>query len=206
MSTDDARSPKSEVGRALHGRQHLTDEVTGLLARGDHVLLVGPAEIGKTALIEALASPATVLDPFEHVSPRLAAQIRRAMDRGTQFIAAARTLDRRRLGAVRRIAWRFTTLHVPPLNGRPMRHLVVAECARLGLPSEQATVAWIDSILHLARGRPGVALMTVGVAARIRAATNTLPSAPAAYIEALVARNAAAVRPTGEQAVRRRQP
>lgn len=85
---------------ALVGRGALLAEIRASLHQRRSVLLVGPQDIGKTAIIGAISGhDVTILDPFERVSARRAARVRRAMDRGTVFIAAARSLDRKRLAA-----------------------------------------------------------------------------------------------------------
>jgi hypothetical protein len=169
----------------LAGRDHLVAEIGALLDRGHHILVYGPAGVGKSALLEAVTpSGALVLDPFEHVTPHAAATIRLVMDRGRQCLAAARSLDRQLLGAVRRIAWRFTTVRVPPLSDRWMRHVVTDACARAHLPTDATAGPWTGSVVRQSHGRPGLALAIVREAAGIRAIRGALPSPATAAIEA----------------------
>jgi hypothetical protein len=169
----------------LLGRNALLREVDDLLCKRQNVLLFGSPDVGKTALIGALPPrELVVIDPFEQVSSHLAARIRRAMGRGTLHLAATRTLDRKHLGSVRRIMFRFTVVRVPPLPGRWMERLVRRECLFLELAPDSATLRWARSIVRLARGQAGLALAMVRVAAATHAARGSLPSPAAAFIEA----------------------
>jgi len=171
----------------LLGRDALLRAIRRQLRKRENVLLCGPADVGKTAVIQALAPREyVVLDPFEGVTPHLAARIRRAIYRGTPHLAAARSLDRGYLGAVRRIAFWFTVVSVPPLGGRWMARLLARECRRLGLPSEAMSPRWTDAVLRLARGRPGLAIAMVRAAAAVREAKGALPSPDVAFIEARI--------------------
>lgn len=182
-----ARPPLQVQSRELIGRDEVLLEIATFLRRGHNVLLFGPAYVGKSSLIDCLGPhEATVIDPFEHVTPHLAAEVRRAMDRGRQFLVAARSLDRTYLGAVRRIAWRFTMLRVPPLANRVMQQLIQRECTRRGIPRALLTHDWVRGMADLSQGRPGVALAMVDAARRTHAAKHVLPLPPAAYVEARV--------------------
>jgi hypothetical protein len=181
----------SENRRPLNGnlvaREALLQEISTLLQRGQNVMLFGPAGVGKTALVHALRAPdVVILDPFEHVSPHLAAHIRRAIERGVVHLAATRSLDRKHLGAVRRIAFWFTTVRVPPLPARWIRHLVRCECLALSVPADAITSRWITAAVRLARGRAGMGLAIARAAARIREERGSLPSPAVAYIEASI--------------------
>jgi energy-coupling factor transporter ATP-binding protein EcfA2 len=168
----------------LLGRDKALVEINGLVRAGHHVLLWGPRGVGKSALIGALAPhSATVIDPFDGIHTRYAGGILRSMDRGAQFIAAARTLDRARLGAVRRFAWRFTTYSVPPLSVLWMRRVVERECARVGI--DPTSDAWTRAAAHLARGCPGAAVALVQAAADRWQQVGVVPSPTAAYLSAL---------------------
>jgi hypothetical protein len=174
---------------ALLGRDRLVAEVNALLHAGQNILLVGPRDVGKSALIHALGARAVVvIDPFERVSPHLAARIRRAMGRGTVHLAAARTLDRAHLGAVRRIIFWFTVVRVPPLTEHWMQRLVRRECLAWDLGPDVATPPWVRTVSRLARGRPGLALAMVRVAAAMYATRGALPSPAVACIEANIER------------------
>lgn len=180
--------------RDAHGdllaRDEPRAEVRSLLARGHNVLLFGPSQIGKTALIAALGvHRAVVLDPFQHVSSQLAGRILRGMDRGTSYLAAARSLDRHYLGAVRRIAWRFTSVRIPPLPDRCMKQLIEREWTARCPMAEVPSAAWIRTFLRLADGRPGFAIAMIQLIAQRHEATGTLPSPALAYTVALI-RNA----------------
>ena len=171
----------------LFGRDELLARLNGLVEAGDDVLLWGPRGVGKTALIAALhPHHATIIDPFEHMHSWHAARVLRAMDRGTQFVAASRSLDRALLGAVRRFAWRFTTVRVPVLTRVWMRRVVVRECQLNRIPMSRVTDAWVRAAVRLAKGCPGAAIALVRVAAERHALTGNLPSPIAAQIEARV--------------------
>lgn len=177
-------------GRSLIGRGALLAEIRALLREGRSVLLVGPEHIGKTAIVEAVAvGDVTILDPFEHVSARQGARVRAAMDRGAVFLAAARSLDRRRLGCVGRIAFRFHTMRVPPLPAASMRRLVADRCAAASIPDSAATPDWVNGVIRMAHGRPGVALAIVDEAARVWARRARLPLPAAAYVDLSMARS-----------------
>ena len=171
----------------LLGRDDLLARLNELVHDEQHVLLWGPRGIGKTALIAALSPhAATIIDPFEHMHSRQAARVLRAMDRGTQFLAASRSLDRAQLGAVRRFAWRFTTVRVPVLSRLSMRRVVRRECERTRLPVSLVTEAWVRAALRLAKGCPGAAIALVRAASDRYASTGRLPSPSAAQIEVRV--------------------
>jgi len=172
----------------LVGRDDLIAQIESLLGAGRDVLLLGPPDVGKTAVILALAGrgfdPVMVVDPFEHVTPRVAAAIRRGSDRAVQYLAATRSVDRAHLGAVRRIAWRFTTVRVPPLPLRLIRRVIAIECATVLLPEHLARSDWGTAVGHLAQGRPGLAIAIVRAAAGILERSGALPSPRLAYVDA----------------------
>ena len=172
----------------LLGRRALLDVVDQQLVDGRSILLVGPAGIGKSALIRALATPGVmVVDPFEGISAQRAACIRRSLDRGAVWIGAARTLDRARMGKVGRIAWRFTTVRVSPLSDAWMRRLITHACSVAGIRIDLVTPEWRRALLRLARGRPGPALAIIEHAARMRHSGRPLPFPATAYLEAALA-------------------
>lgn len=179
-------TPLARAARSsLVGRDDLFARVNALVEEEQHVLLWGPRGIGKSAVIAALRPHgATIIDPFEHMHSRQAALVLRAMDRDTQFLAASRSLDRAHLGAVRRFAWRFTTVRVPMLSRASMRRVVVRECELSRIPMTLVTDAWIRAAVRLAHGCPGAAIALVRAAAERHASTNHLPSPVAAQIEA----------------------
>jgi hypothetical protein len=178
----------SNVDTDLFGRRVLFETIERLLMKRRSVLLVGPAGIGKSALIRSLAlNGVIVIDPFERLSAHRAACIRRAMDRGMTVIGAARTLNRASLGQVGRIMWRFTTLRVPPLPDASMRRLVEDACAVERIPADLITSNWIRAVAKVARGRPGVGLTIVQHAAAMCAGRH-LPAPAAAYLEAGIQR------------------
>jgi hypothetical protein len=173
--------------RELLGRDDLLEQVAGLLREGKNVALVGPRDIGKTALIGALTVPeVVVVDPFEQVHSHLAARIRRAIYRRTVHLIAVRSLERGQLGAVRRIMFWFTEVRVPPLTPYWMRQVIRHEWARAGLAPELLAPVWSRGVMRLARGRPGLAVAMVRVAAAARRAKGTIPSPDAACIEARI--------------------
>lgn len=179
----------SERGAAhmLIGREDLLARLSDLVRDGHHVLLWGPRGIGKSALIAALhPRSARVIDPLEHMHSHAAAQVLRAMDRGAQFVAASRSLDRAQLGAVRRFAWRFTTVRVPVLARLAMRRVVVRECGLAHIPVGLATDQWVRATVRIAKGSPGAAIALVRAAADRCTSTGHLPAPAAAQIEARI--------------------
>lgn len=141
--------------RSLHGQEPLVRHVRDLLAAGRSVLLFGPEGIGKSAIVAAVAGGGVAtIDPFERISRQRACDIRRALDRGAVVLAAARTAERRRLGAVGRILWRFTLVRVRELPAAALRRVVSDE---LGPLARDAGDDWIRDVVALARGRPGFA-------------------------------------------------
>ncbi|MGH7668611.1 MAG: hypothetical protein ACRENQ_03885 [Gemmatimonadaceae bacterium] len=177
------------AGEPLLGRREVLREIRRYLDRDLSVLLLGPRDVGKSAVIEALRRPdLLILDPLMHVTPRLAGEIRLAMDRGARSVAATRTVDRAEMGAVRRLAYRFTTVRVPPLSSRWMRELVRRICAAHGADAMPAPAEWQDGVVRLSAGLPGVALSIVDAARLWRLEHGRLPSPRAAYVEASIAR------------------
>lgn len=171
----------------MFGRRALLTEIERLISLRRNVLLVGPADVGKTALLQTVGAPGVmIIDPFEGISSHRAWLIRRAMDRGILCLAAARSLDRGRLGAVGRIAWRFTVVRVPELSDACTRRLVARECASAGIAPHLVTREWMSTALQLAQGRPGVALAIVHGTARTWSVRTGLPTPAAAYLEMAV--------------------
>ena len=168
----------------LLGRRTLLHAVKQQLIDRKSVLLVGPTGIGKSALIRSIAMPdVMVIDPFERISVQQAARIRRSMDRGTVWIGAARTLDRARLGRVGRIAWRFSTIRVPPLSDMLMRRLITRACLNAGIRTDLVTPEWRRALLRLARGRPGAALAIIEHTPHLWRPGRPLPLPATAYLE-----------------------
>lgn len=185
-------SHPAPLSTPLLGRASVLAAVHDFMARQHNVVLLGPRDVGKTAIIQAIIatmSPCNlfVLDPFTGVSPHSAGQIRRIMERGIPCIAATRTLDRAEMGAVRRLAFRFTTVRVPPLSAHWIKRLLSAaydqQLNDTVVPSE-----WTNAIVRLAEGRPGLALALVHAARRWRDQRGVLPSPSTAYIEASIHR------------------
>lgn len=139
----------------LPGQEQVIRQVTDLLKRDRSVLLFGPEGIGKSAVIGAIAHDGViVVDPLEHVSPQRASRMRRALDRGTLYLAAARVSRGRDLGAVGRILWRFSTVRLRELPDAVIRRIVEAEVQSVGCSIDRG---WIREVAGLANGRPGFA-------------------------------------------------
>lgn len=151
----------------LVGRGQILEIVADYLAAGRSVLLTGPTGIGKSALIQALATPGvTTIDPFERVTPARAARLRRSLDRGAVCLAAASTRDRRVIGAVGRILWRFTTVRIPPLPPAAIRTIIAERFHADGWDVRHLDRQWVRKARAAARGRPGYALAIATRAAR----------------------------------------
>ncbi|MDE3151233.1 MAG: ATP-binding protein [Gemmatimonadota bacterium] len=175
--------------RRLFGRDALLTEVREYLAKQYNVLLLGPRDVGKSAIIRALGLDGVmILDPFMSVAPRLAGSIRRAMDRGVQCVAATRTVNRAEMGAVRRLAFRFTTVRVPPLTARWVRRILATEYAEQGWGTNGVPSVWTEETVRLVDGLPGLAVAVVRAAAEVRARTGHLPSPRTALVEADIQR------------------
>jgi len=160
----------------LVGRDALLREMAAHLTLGRSVLLFGPEGVGKTAVIQAGAVPGlTIVDPFEHVSTVAAFRIRRAMDRGAVFLAAARTTDRRVLGHVGRVLWRMRTMRVMPLTAAEIRLVIERQLARAQIETGTLPPGWLNAAAAEAAGLPGQAILLVGAAARRWRATGAWP-------------------------------
>ncbi len=143
----------------LVGRGPILEVVADYLATGRSVLLTGPTGIGKSALIQALSTPGIMtIDPFERVTPARAARLRRSLDRGAVCLAAAAAPDRRVIGAVGRILWRFTTVRVPPLPPAAIRTIIAERLHADGWDVRHLDRQWVRKALAEARGRPGYAV------------------------------------------------
>jgi hypothetical protein len=146
------------TGRLI-GRRVLVRDVVALLAAGRSVLLVGPAGVGKTALIETIEWPHDfVVDPFERITRAAAARIRRGMNRGNAYLAAARSPARSELGCVGRIAWRMTLAYVRPLPSRAVRTILTDALFASGVPPTAFDAGWLRAAVRASSGLPGRAL------------------------------------------------
>lgn len=173
----------------LLGRKKELADIRSYLSKRHNVLLLGPRDVGKSAVIHALNRPdLMVIDPFMGVSPRFAGQIRHAIDRGTQCIAATRSVNRAEMGAVRRLAFWFTTVRISPLSAHWIKRVLYAEYAAGPLAADVVTPEWTDAAVQLARGRPGLALAIVRAAASLRERLGFLPSPRVAYVDASIRR------------------
>jgi hypothetical protein len=175
--------------RALIGRDALIGEVERLVARGQSVLLCGQEGVGKSAVIQAVtatvpAGAVAVVDPMQRIASRTAADIRRGLERDRVYLAATRSLERSRMGAVRRIAFWFTTVPVSPLTDVPMRRLVAELCADLKIGPRLATEMWCHGVVRIARGRPGTAIAIMRSAAYRLGRGGSLPSPELAHVDA----------------------
>jgi hypothetical protein len=169
----------------LLGRARLLREVEAQLYQRRNVLLVGPRDVGKSALIGALDTSALlIVDPFERITTHRAWRIRRALDHGAVCIAAARTLDRAQLGHVRRIAYRFVTVRVPPLPNLLIGRLLARALVAARVPQQLVSHQWIKAAVSVTRGRPGVAFAIVKEAAAEFERTGRLPIPAVAFVQA----------------------
>jgi hypothetical protein len=149
----------------LIGRGTLVREVRAELAAGRSVLLFGPSGVGKTAVVAATATSAvTVLDPFERVTSMAACRIRRGMDHGQVFLAAACTSDRREIGHVGRILWRMRMMRVRALDPLEMRRLLERHLQGARVATQDLPVGWRHEAVAAADGLPGHLLMLADVA------------------------------------------
>ena len=172
----DGRNP--QVGAAaLLGREGVVEETKALLAAGRSVLVVGPAGCGKTALIGRVwQAGVLVVDPFAGLTTPRAAALRRALDRGAVVLGAARSIDRRAMGHVGRIAWRFQRVYLRPLGARDIRHLVRSTLDAEGAAGLAPDERWMAEATEVAAGLPGRAVSLAGVtAARWRREATLLP-------------------------------
>lgn len=150
--------------RTLHGREALVRDVRSLLTAGKSVLLFGPEAIGKSAIIAAVADgDITVIDPFDHVTRQHAYELRRAFDRGAIVVAASCSSQRRDIGAVGRILWRFTRVRVRELADAALRCVLLDELGPFG---HDVDIAWVREVVALAHGRPGY-VKAMGQVARV---------------------------------------
>lgn len=160
-------SPDMPRSTDLIGRDALVRDVTDHLEAGRSVLLYGPEAIGKSAIIAAVVrKDVIVIDPFERVTRHQAADIRRALDRDSVYLAATRAASRRALGAVGRILWRFSMVRVRELPDSVISRIIVRECRRGVDGTPEA--AWIREVASLAHGRPGFAIAMARFAAEWR--------------------------------------
>ncbi|MBI3492158.1 MAG: hypothetical protein HY047_10305 [Acidobacteria bacterium] len=163
MTTDGRELPFAN----LVGRGPILEVVADYLTAGRSVLLIGPTGIGKSALIQALATPRlTIFDPFERVTRARAARLRRSLNRGEVCLAAASARDRRLIGAVGRVLWRFTTIRVPPLASTAIRTIIHERFQADGCDAGRLDREWVRKAIVEARGRPGYAVAMATRAAR----------------------------------------
>jgi len=176
------------VAIALIGRDELVGRIDRLVAERISVLLVGPSGAGKSALIDVIVRGVSCerVDPLEHISPMRAARLRRRLDAGVVMIGAARTLDRRQMGAVGRIAWRFRVVRVPPLTNTDMGE-VIRRTLTADISTGAHADAWIRNLARCAGGLPGYgrALAEAGVSYWRR--RGALPTLEWTVVEALTA-------------------
>lgn len=164
------------------GRDALIRQVVEDLTAGRSVLLYGPQGIGKSAIVSVVSlNGVVVIDPFERITRQQASGIRRALDRGTVYLGAARAATRHDLGAVGRILWRFSLVRVRELSDGVLRHLVahelgVSEASDLGRDR-----GWVSATVTLAKGRPGFATAITRFAVEWRSRHGYLPAPAFAF-------------------------
>ena len=184
------RDPTTRPSAAVRvvGRRPLIARVSRAIDAGHPVLLVGPPGVGKTTVLECVRRPdLLVIDPFERIDPRLAGRIRHRMDRGGLVAAACRTLDRRRLGSVGRILWRFVTVKVEPLARRDLRQVIRQRLSGAGVPPTACPPGWLDEAAGLARGVPRHGVALADAAGGFWRARGHLPACGWAFAEGLTA-------------------
>jgi hypothetical protein len=160
----------------LLGRDELIRQVTEGLSAGRSVLLYGPEGIGKSAIVSTVAVDGVVIiDPFQGITRQQACQIRRALDHGAVYLGAARVAERRELGAVGRILWRFSMLRVRELSDGVMRHIVTGELGIADARPAAREREWVAEIVALAQGRPGFATAMARFAVEWRSRHGYLP-------------------------------
>lgn len=145
-------------GLPLRGRCTELAAVTQSLINGQSVLLVGPEDIGKTAIASAVRVPGVIRrDPFGHVTSREANQLRLSLDRGTVVLATARVRSAATIGAVRRVLWRFRIVSVRSLPAAVIR-LILNDVLRDGEVLNHLPARWWTEAVKAADGRPGYAV------------------------------------------------
>ena len=150
----------------LIGRETVVHEAEAYLAARRSVLLVGPAGSGKTAVIGQIQREGLlVVDPFARITTPRAAALRRALDRGAIILGAARSLDRKEMGHVGRIAWRFDRVYLRPLPPRDILRIVRATLDGEGATDLAPDRQWRSEAIDVAAGLPGRAVALASVAA-----------------------------------------
>ncbi len=172
----------------LLSRDRLIEEVRAALVAGRSVLLVGPAGVGKTAVLRAVceSTRVEVVDPFEHLSRLEAALVRRHLDSDGVYVGAARSLERRTLGAVGRILWRFDIVRVRPLSGPEIGRILRDALAR-ARPGMALDDGWVRELERLSKGLPGRAVGLASAALAYWDRRRELPTPAWTLTEALVA-------------------
>jgi hypothetical protein len=161
----------------LIGRATEFDEVEAYLAAHRNVLLIGPAGSGKTAIIRDVYREALlVVDPFAGITTPRAAALRRVLDRGALVIGAARSLERRDMGHVGRVRWRFDRVYLRPLPHRDIRRIIHDTLAAHGAGDLDPDPHWMSEAVSAAAGLPGRAVdLASVVAARWRERRTLVP-------------------------------
>jgi ABC-type glutathione transport system ATPase component len=151
--------------RPLIGRASLIGDVDALLRDGQSVLLIGPEGSGKSAIIDVLRRPGlVVVDPFAAITSPRACALRRALNRGAVVLAAARSTERRDMGHVGRIFWRFRMVRVRALSGRDIARILQRTLAR-GETAVPVGRKWIAEAVDVSAGLPGRAVALAAASA-----------------------------------------
>jgi hypothetical protein len=176
-------------GLPLRGRFAELEAVTHHLMNGRSILLVGPDDIGKSAIASAVTVPGvTRRDPLASVTRKDASQLRLSLDRGAVVLATSRTSSARAIGAVRRILWRFRILTVRPLPAVAIRLVlrdVLIDDERL---LRQVPARWWTEAIEAADGRPGYAVAIARAALDEWATHGRIASPGLAMIDHRIAR------------------
>jgi hypothetical protein len=176
-------------GLPLRGRFAELEAVTHHLINGRSVLLVGPDDIGKSAIASAITVPGvTRRDPLASVTRKDAHHLRLSLDRGAVVLATSRTSSAKAIGAVRRILWRFRILTVRPLPAVAIRLVLRDVLTDDESLLRQVPARWWTEAIDAADGKPGYAVAIARTALKEWATRGRIASPGLAIIDHRIAR------------------